>query len=115
MSAAMKEGTSEMKESLFFENSKVYTSDGDIAISRKQTTIEREVRSRLDSAHALSTGLIRHEDLARHEVEQYMPPVSTHIGLKSNASPLYATLVRKLTLSSYYPYHYVNLLHKRRL
>ena len=72
----MKRGNDEMKEMLFSEDEKQYTHDGDISITRKQTTIEREVRSRLDSAHALSTSLISHEDLAKHEVEQYMPPVS---------------------------------------
>ena len=79
MIGAMKGGTNESKESLFEGEEKEYTRDGDIAITRKQTTIEREVRNRLDSAHALSTGLISSEDLAKHEVEQYMPPVSIHI------------------------------------
>ena len=73
----MKRGMQEMNHSLFSGDEKQYVSDNEgVQITRKQTTIEREVRSRLDSASHLTTGLISHEDLAKHGVEQYMPHVS---------------------------------------
>jgi hypothetical protein len=99
----MKRGNDEMKEMLFSEDEKQYTHDGDISITRKQTTIEREVRSRLDSAHALSTSLISHEDLAKHEVEQYMPPVSAVESSSLTPSPQSVYLfISKSNLSNHY-------------
>jgi hypothetical protein len=52
------------------------TSDG-VQISRKQTTIEREVRSRSEAAANLAHELVSPEEMDKHDVSAYMPPVSS--------------------------------------
>ena len=73
------EMSSERKEVMFSEDSKTYTESDGFQISRKQTTIERAVRSRSIAAASLAHELVSPEEMDKHDVSAYMPPVSTRI------------------------------------
>ena len=60
---------------VFGEESKHYSLDG-MQISRKQTTVEREVSARSDAAAGLASDLVSHEEMQKHKISAYMPHVS---------------------------------------
>ena len=70
------EMSSEKKEVMFSEDSKSYSEADGVQISRKQTTIERAVRSRSAAAASLAHELVSPEEMDKHDVSAYMPPVS---------------------------------------
>jgi hypothetical protein len=63
-------------ETLFEGEFKQYAESDGVQISRKQTTIEREVRSRSEAAASLAHELVSPEEMDKHDVSAYMPPVS---------------------------------------
>ena len=67
-----------MEESggVFGEESKNYSFENGMQISRKQTTVEREVSARSDAAAGLASDLVSYEEMQKHKISAYMPHVS---------------------------------------
>lgn len=80
---------------LFEGEFKQYAESDGVQISRKQTTIEREVRSRSEAAASLAHELVSPEEMDKHDVSAYMPPVSISCDISFFASKVLIDLRRE--------------------